>query len=99
MWRSRAPSRPARGLGGAQRPAPARAPRRAAQPLAQYGAALRTVALAARPGERHSYCSGNYNLLGRIIETVSGRPFGEYAEREIFAPLGRRRRLTNERRR
>jgi CubicO group peptidase (beta-lactamase class C family) len=55
--------------------------------LAQFVAELRTVPLDAPPGMRHNYCSGNYNLLGRIIELVSGQPFADYIQQQVFAPL------------
>ena len=67
-----------------------------AETLAQYVAELRTVALAAEPGARHSYCSGNYNVLGRVIEVVSGQSFGEYMQRQVFAPLDMRHSYTSE---
>ncbi len=53
----------------------------------QFVAALRTIALDAAPGTRHIYCSGNYNVLGRIIEVVSGQSYASYIEQHIFAPL------------
>jgi CubicO group peptidase (beta-lactamase class C family) len=65
--------------------------------LAEYAAELRTVALAAEPGARHRYCSGNYNLLGRVVEVVSGQPFGDYMQRQVFAPLAMRHAFADER--
>jgi CubicO group peptidase (beta-lactamase class C family) len=70
--------------------------REGAETLAQYVAELRTVELDGAPGAEHSYCSGNYNVLGRIIETVSGQPFGDYMERNVFTPLQMRRSYTSE---
>lgn len=64
--------------------------------LAEYVAELQTVTLAAPVGTRHSYCSGNYNVLGRIIETVSGQSFGSYIEQHIFAPLEMQQSFTTE---
>ena len=61
-----------------------------AQTLAQFVAELRTVHLAAQPGARHSYCSGNYNVLGRMVELVSGEPFAAYMQRHVFTPLAMR---------
>ena len=43
------------------------------------------------PGEKYSYSNVNYNLLGAIIERVSGESYKVYMEREILIPLG----LTN----
>lgn len=40
------------------------------------------------PGSRYSYSNSNYNLLAYIVEKVSGRPFGEFLEGEIFRPCG-----------
>jgi CubicO group peptidase (beta-lactamase class C family) len=64
-----------------------RAPRRDAT-LAEHVEALRDVRLVAPPGERHIYSSPNYQILGRIVELVSGEPFGTYVQRRIFLPLG-----------
>jgi CubicO group peptidase (beta-lactamase class C family) len=67
-----------------------------AQTLAEYVAELQTVELDAPVGARHSYCSGNYNILGRVIEKVSGQSFGEYMEQNVFAPLKMRNTFTSE---
>ncbi len=58
-----------------------------AETLVDYVAELQTVKPDSPVGSRHNYCSGNYNLLGRVIETVSGQSFGEYIQTHIFAPL------------
>ena len=58
-----------------------------AQTLAEYVTELQTVQLAAPVGARHIYCSGNYNILGRIIETVSGESYASYIQRHLFTPL------------
>jgi CubicO group peptidase (beta-lactamase class C family) len=42
------------------------------------------------PGERLQYCNVGFGLLGYIVEAVSGRPFAEYCDREIFRSLGMR---------
>ncbi len=44
--------------------------------------------LKVRPGEQYSYSNVNYNLLGAIIENVSGISYKEYMEKEILIPLG-----------
>lgn len=36
---------------------------------------------------RHEYSNLNYSLLGLIIERVTGRPFGDYMQAEVFGPL------------
>ena len=43
------------------------------------------------PGDKYSYSNANYNMLGSIIEQVSGESYKAYMEREILIPLG----LTN----
>ena len=40
------------------------------------------------PGERWAYSNWGYNLLGAIIEQVSGQSYAEYLRRQIFEPLG-----------
>lgn len=42
----------------------------------------------ARPaGESHEYNNINYDILGLIVQTVSGVSFEEYVEEHIYAPL------------
>ncbi len=41
-----------------------------------------------RPGERYSYTTFGYSLLGVIIETASGMTFEEYIRTNICAPAG-----------
>jgi CubicO group peptidase (beta-lactamase class C family) len=67
-----------------------------AQTLAEYVAELQTVKLEAPVGARHSYCSGNYNILGRVIEKVSGQTFGGYMQQNVFAPLEMRNSFISE---
>ena len=40
------------------------------------------------PGERTQYCNGCYIVLGAIIERVSGIPYEQYVEQNIFRPAG-----------
>jgi CubicO group peptidase (beta-lactamase class C family) len=40
------------------------------------------------PGEGWLYNNSAYVLLGAIIEKVSGQPYQDYVEKQIFAPLG-----------
>jgi CubicO group peptidase (beta-lactamase class C family) len=58
--------------------------------LAEYVAELQTVEPAHPVGAVADYCSGNYNVLGRIIETVSGQSYGDYIQQHVFAPLDMR---------
>jgi CubicO group peptidase (beta-lactamase class C family) len=56
-------------------------------------AALRAVVarsrgLAAAPGTRFAYTNLGYWLLGAIVEACTQRPFTDYVERELLAPLG-----------
>jgi D-alanyl-D-alanine carboxypeptidase len=43
--------------------------------------------LAFAPGERFAYSNDGYFLLGLIIEKRSGMRYGEYLDKNIFAPL------------
>jgi CubicO group peptidase (beta-lactamase class C family) len=67
-----------------------------AETLADYVVELQNVEPASTAGSRHNYCSGNYNLLGRVIETVSGQAFGEYMQTHIFTPLQMEHSFTSE---
>lgn len=40
-----------------------------------------------RPGTRFLYCNLNYNLLGAIIEKVTGKRFFDYIDKHITEPL------------
>ncbi|MBC8046726.1 MAG: beta-lactamase family protein [Fimbriimonadaceae bacterium] len=40
------------------------------------------------PGERFTYSNTGYMLLVKIIERASGKSYAEYAEENIFTPLG-----------
>ena len=44
--------------------------------------------LAFFPGERMEYGTKNYNVLGLVIESVSGQKFETFMEEQIFLPLG-----------
>lgn len=49
--------------------------------------ALNTTELNFTPGEAFEYANTNYDILGLLIQTVSGQPYEEYIEENIFAPL------------
>jgi len=40
------------------------------------------------PGTQYSYSNTGFIILGRVVEKVSGRPFGEFLDEEILKPLG-----------
>jgi len=40
------------------------------------------------PGEKHLYCNSGYWLLGQIVNKVSGMSLADFAQKEIFEPLG-----------
>lgn len=55
--------------------------------LAEFADRLATTPLIADPGSRWSY-SVSLDLLGRLIEVVSGEPFDAFVQRRILDPLG-----------
>jgi len=40
------------------------------------------------PGQGYQYCNLNFNMLGAVVEKVSGERFDEYVYNHILAPLG-----------
>lgn len=40
------------------------------------------------PGERYLYATLNYDILGLVIEKVSGRTYADFMRNQIFVPLG-----------
>jgi CubicO group peptidase (beta-lactamase class C family) len=47
------------------------------------------------PGEKFQYYNGNYQVLGLVIEQISGQPYGEYMREHVFTPLGMNHTITN----
>lgn len=43
--------------------------------------------LAGEPGAGFRYASANFNILGLLVQTVSGQPFGDYLKQHVFGPL------------
>jgi CubicO group peptidase (beta-lactamase class C family) len=43
--------------------------------------------LSSAPGEKFTYSNVNYNILGLIIQKVSGQSYTEYMKQHIFTPL------------
>lgn len=54
---------------------------------AEFASLLGRAPLAFEPGESWRYGT-SADVLGAVIEAVSGKRFGEYLEEEIFGPLG-----------
>ena len=40
------------------------------------------------PGERYLYCNSGFTLLAEIVSRVSGQPFTQWTQENIFGPLG-----------
>src|SRR6266699_2691794 len=55
--------------------------------LEQFVRSLGTVVLDRPVGSRYNYCSANYDVLGLIVQTVSGQSYATYVQQHIFAPL------------
>ncbi|MFK4068406.1 serine hydrolase domain-containing protein [Streptomyces sp. NPDC029674] len=56
--------------------------------LAQYVEAAKDVALDCPPGTALSYSSVGYNVLGRIVEVVTGKVWDEALKDLLLTPLG-----------
>jgi CubicO group peptidase (beta-lactamase class C family) len=50
--------------------------------------ALSTLKLSHPVGAAFEYSNLNYNLIGLLVEAVSGQSYEEYVQRHIFTPLG-----------
>lgn len=67
----------------------ARAPRQPVETLAAYAARLASFPLEFQPGSRWSYSPGaGFDVLGRVIEIVSGLTLEKFFQQRIFQPLG-----------
>lgn len=55
--------------------------------LAEFADKLAALPLVYEPGTRYSYSLG-LDLMGRVIEVVSGIPFDSFLQQRIFDPLG-----------
>ncbi|MFE3195106.1 serine hydrolase domain-containing protein [Nocardia sp. NPDC059240] len=58
--------------------------------LAAFVATLSELPLIAAPGERPSYSQAGFNLLGRVIENVTGEPFEKVIAETVLEPVGLR---------
>jgi CubicO group peptidase (beta-lactamase class C family) len=56
--------------------------------LAGFVAAMTGLPLIAEPGTRASYSQAGYNLLGRVIEKVTGQPFEQAIAELVLQPAG-----------
>jgi len=54
----------------------------------QFIEAIAAQPLEFQPGDSWKYCNTGFNLLGHIIENVSGRNYWDYMSERIFRPLG-----------
>jgi D-alanyl-D-alanine carboxypeptidase len=57
----------------------------------QFIAAIAAQPLEFQPGESWKYCNTGFNLLGYVIENVSGTNYWHYMSRRVFRPLGMNR--------
>jgi CubicO group peptidase (beta-lactamase class C family) len=51
-------------------------------------ARFRDKALEFEPGEKWNYSNSGYVLLGYLIEKISGMPYSQFVQENIFTPLG-----------
>ncbi|WP_437187945.1 serine hydrolase domain-containing protein [Planctomicrobium sp. SH668] len=56
-------------------------------PLSRAVASYTMIPLVAEPGTRYQYSNIGINIAGRIIEVVSGKPYEEFLQDELFTPL------------
>jgi CubicO group peptidase (beta-lactamase class C family) len=56
--------------------------------LARLVDGLATLAPAYGPGERWEYSNANYQILGRLVEVVSGQEYQTYITASILEPVG-----------
>lgn len=56
--------------------------------LTPDGAYYTPAAWRFKPGTEQGYSTPGFDILGYIVEQVSGRPFTEYLRENIYAPLG-----------
>lgn len=49
---------------------------------------MRGMPLQFDPGARYAYSNFGYAVLGRVIESVTGRPYAEHVREAVLAPMG-----------
>lgn len=67
----------------------------AATDVTELARSYRDFQLQGRPGERFRYSNANYNVLGAVIEAVSGLKYSDYIQQHVFNPLGMRHSYTS----
>lgn len=58
------------------------------QTLKEWAKGISGKKLCSKPGEKYAYSNVNFNLLGVILEEVTGQSYRKYMESEILKPLG-----------
>jgi CubicO group peptidase (beta-lactamase class C family) len=56
--------------------------------------ALQAIQLTQPVGATFQYANANYDLLGLLVQTVSGQPYEDYIQQQVFAPLEMRHAAT-----
>ena len=57
-------------------------------PLAEMAVAYAKKPLTDQPGAKWTYNNNAINVVGRIIEVASGKPYADFMEERLFDPLG-----------
>ena len=65
--------------------------------IERYVSLFKEVSMKEPPGTSGNYCNGCFDILGHIIERVTGISYYEYMDRYLFAPLGMKRTVYGER--
>ncbi|MDB6024581.1 MAG: Beta-lactamase [Verrucomicrobiales bacterium] len=53
----------------------------------QFIGQIGALALDSKPGDKYAYCNTGFNLLGFIIENLSGKKYMDFLGERIFGPL------------
>jgi CubicO group peptidase (beta-lactamase class C family) len=56
--------------------------------LAEMSIAIAREPLRFQPGTRWAYSTAGFDVLGRVVEVVSGQPYAEFMQTRLFTPLG-----------
>lgn len=63
------------------------AERKARDSLEDYVRLFKTIEVQQKPGQSGNYCNGCYDILGLVIEYVSGLSYYDYIQQNILDPL------------